>query len=379
MSEPNRLVSSLYSRREPVTLALLTSLAVLMFLAVSGLSHLYQAQQESLAARWSSRGDTDLKAQRFVAAIPEFRAALRYSRDSYDYQLGLAEALLGLHRTDEAYAYLINLWDRQPENGFVNLELARIAAHRGQTSNALRYYHNAIYAIWPGNQETASRNARLELIDYLLQINARTQAQAELIVLAANIGENSEEQEQLGELFLRTQDSQNALTAFRFDLRHHPHNEPALAGAGIAAYQLGLYAAAQGYLQGALQIRPGDSETAEWLRKTEFALDVDPYTKQISAEERTRRVMKAFTVAGDRLQTCASQGGAAASAMQDLNQQWTRLKPKATSRNLRRDPDLLNSAMDLAIGIERKAKGTCGPPSQQDSALLLIANLHEGD
>jgi tetratricopeptide (TPR) repeat protein len=362
-----------------VTLALLTSLAVLMFLAVSGLSHLYQAQQLSLAERWSSRGLADLKAERFNPAVTEFRAALRYSRDSYNYQLSLAQALLGLNRTDEADAYLINLWDRQPENGFVNLELARIAAQKGQTSNALRYYHNAIYAIWPGDQEAAARNARLELINYLLQIKAQAQAQAELIVLAATIGENSTEQEQLGELFLRVQDNQKALNAFRFDLRHHPHNQAALAGAGIAAYQLGQYPSAQDYLQEALQISPRDAQSAAWLRKTEFVLDVDPFTKQISAPERTRRVIKAFSVAGNRLKACTASGGVAAAASQDLAQQWAKMKPQITARNLRRDNDLVNSAMDLAIGIERKANGMCGPPSDQDNALLLIANLHEGN
>ncbi len=362
-----------------MTLALLTGLAILMFLAVSGLSRMYQAQQDSLAIRWSSRGLSDLNAQRYGPAVTEFRAALRYSRDSYDYQLNLAQALLGLNRTDEADAYLINLWDRQPENGFVNLELARIAAHKGQTSTALRYYHNAIYAIWPGDQEAASRNARLELINYLLLIKARTQAQAELIVLAANIGENSPQQELLGELFLRAQDSQHALAAFQFDLRHHPHNEAALAGAGMAAYQLGLYASAQGYLETALQITPGDAQSASWLRKTDLVLNVDPYTKRISVAERAQRVIRAFNVAGDRLKACAAYGGAATAATQGLAQQWAKLKPQITDRNLRRDSDLVNSAMDLAIGVERTANGTCGPPSEQDSALLLIANLHEGD
>lgn len=362
-----------------MTLALLTGLAILMFLAVSGLSRLYQAQQNSLAIRWSSRGLSDLKAQRYSPAVTEFRAALRYSRDSYDYQLSLAQALLGLNRTDEADAYLINLWDRQPENGFVNLELARIAAHKGQTSSSLRYYHNAIYAIWPGDQEVASRNARLELIDYLLQINSRAQAQAELIALAANMGENSPEQENLGELFLRAQDSQRALAAFRFDLRHYPHDDAALASAGIAAYQIGLYPAAQSYLETALQMTPSDAQSAAWLRKTELVLDVDPYTKRISVAERSQRVVKAFGVAGDRLKSCTAYGGAAAAATQGLAQQWAKMKPQITNRNLRRDSDLINSAMDLAIGIERTANGTCGPSSEQDDALLLIANLHEGN
>jgi hypothetical protein len=106
---------------------------------------------------------------------------------------------------------------------------------------------------------------------------------------------------------------------------------------------------------------------------------VDPYTKRISVAERSQRVVKAFGVAGDRLKSCTAYGGAAAAATQGLAQQWAKMKPQITNRNLRRDSDLINSAMDLAIGIERTANGTCGPSSEQDDALLLIANLHEGN
>ena len=100
----------LYLTREPVILAILTLITIVLFLAVSGLSHIYHAQQESLANRWFNRGATDLKAQHYKSAVAEFRTALLYSRDNYSFQLNLAEALLGEKRTDEAYAYLINLW-----------------------------------------------------------------------------------------------------------------------------------------------------------------------------------------------------------------------------------------------------------------------------
>lgn len=379
VTEPKRLNTSLHSRREPVTLALLTVLAVLMFLAVSGLSRLYQAQQQSLALRWSARGAADLNAQRYSAAVIDYRTALRYARSNYSYQLSLAEALIGLNRTDEAYAYLINLWDREPENGFVNLDLARVAVHKGDALRALRYYHNAIYAVWPEDQEAASRGARVELIQYLLGINARPQAQAELVALSASLGDDSpeEEQQHIGDLFLRAQDDQPALAAFRLALKQNPRDEAALAGAGVAAFQLELYPAAQGYLQTALEIAPGDEQSAALLQKTKSVLDVDPYRTQISDSERARKVIAAFNVAGGRLQACSALAGAAAAAPQDLAQQWTKMKPQVTKRGLLRNPDLVNTAMELAIAIERKASGACGQPSESDSALLLVANLHE--
>ena len=176
-----------YLTREPVILTVLSVLALTFFLAVTGLSHVFAAQQESLGARWFTRGVRDLKKQHFQTAVSELRTALLYSRDDYSYQLNLAEALLGEGRRDEASAYLVNLWEREPENGQVNLELAYIAAQKRENEQALRYYHNAIYATWPGNQEVERRDVRLELVEFLLGINARTQAQSELIALAANL------------------------------------------------------------------------------------------------------------------------------------------------------------------------------------------------
>src|SRR6201997_919231 len=179
-----------YLRQRPVMLALLSGFTVLFFLAVTGLSSVYHAQREALGNRWFARGVADLNAKHFDAAVTEFRAALLYSRDDFNYQLNLAEALIGLRQTGQASAYLLNLWDREPENGQVNLEVARIGAQKGQTTIAVRYFHNAEYAAWPPDQETQRREARLELIELLLRTNAKTQAQAELIALAENVGDD---------------------------------------------------------------------------------------------------------------------------------------------------------------------------------------------
>lgn len=219
-----------YLSREPMIMALLSAIAIVLFLGVGGLSRVYHAQRDSLGNRWFARGVEDLKQQRYEQAAGEFRAALRYSRDNYAYQLNLAQALIGLKRTGEAYAYLINLWERKPENGLVNLELARIAAPKGETEQALRYYHNAIYAAWPGNQELERRNVRLELIEYLLGIKAQAQAQSELIALAANLDEDPSLHQRVGDLFLQAQDNERALAEYRLTLKSDHRNAAALAG-----------------------------------------------------------------------------------------------------------------------------------------------------
>jgi tetratricopeptide (TPR) repeat protein len=376
-----RMDLRLYLNQQPVMLALLAALGVIFFLALAGLSRAYHAQRESLGNRWFSRAVADLNARHFERAVTEFRSALLYSRDNYDYQLNLAEALIGDKRTSEAYSYLVNLWDQQPENGLVNLELARIAAQRGQTEQAQRYYHNAIYAVWPGDQEVKRRDARLELIESLLSINAKAQAQAELIALEENLGDDPSQQKRVGDLFLRAQDYEHALAAYRLSLRSDRHNEAAMAGAGWAAFQLGRYPLAERYLEAAVAADPSDMQSAERLKTTEMVLRMDPFRRQISAAERNRIAMEAFAIAGKRLSSCPTPKTAAGSAVSQpsLADSWAKMKPQISEQQLRRNPDLVEADMDLVFEIERQTSAACGPPTGADLALLLIAKLHEGN
>ena len=168
--------------------------------------------------------------QRFQTAVSELRTALLYSRDNNSYQLNLAEALLGEGRSDEASAYLVNLWEREPENGQVNLDLAYIAAQKGENEQALRYYHNAIYATWPGNQEVERRDTRLQLIEFLLGIHDTTQAQSELIALAANMADDPSEHTRVGDLFSQARDYEHALTEYSLSLKSEPQEPGSIGG-----------------------------------------------------------------------------------------------------------------------------------------------------
>ena len=366
-------------------LALLTGFTLLFILGVTGLSRAYQAQRQALGNRWYARGVADLNAKNFDAAVTEFRAALLYARDDYNYQLNLAEALIGSHQTAQASAYLLNLWDREPENGQVNLELARIAAQKGQTTDAVRYFNDAVYAAWPADQETQRREARLELIGLLLRTNAKTQAQAELIALAENVGDDPTEQARIGDLFMRAGDYQNALEAYRLSLKYDRHDAATLKGAGDAAFELGRYPVAEHYLEMALSEDPKDTQVGERLKTAQMVVRLDPFRDQISSAERNRIIVDAFATAGERLSHCAApnNGGAVSAgsppvAQANVGEQWTELKSRVTERDLRRDPDLGRTAMELVFRIERETSAACGMPSGADLALLLIAQEHEG-
>lgn len=371
-----------YLRQRPVMLGVFTVLAVIFFIATSGLARLYRAQREALGTRWFTRGVTELSAKKYDAAVSDFRAALLYSRDNYTYQLNLAEGLLGLGRTGQAYAYLLNLWDREPEDGLVNLELARIASARGQVQQAIRYYHDAIYAAWASDEEWKRRDARLELIQLLLATKAQEQAQAELIALAANVGDDPQQQEQIGNLFLRAQDYEHALNAFRIALKSERRSPAAMAGAGEAAFELGRYPLAQHYLQSAVAANPNDKQSSQLLMTSEMVLQMDPFRRQISEAARDRIAMEAFEIAGERLTSCAlpkSVTPGPAATQPSLSDQWASLKPQVRERNLEEDPYLVDAAMNLVFEIERQTSVVCGTPSGPDLALLLVAKLHEGN
>jgi tetratricopeptide (TPR) repeat protein len=372
-----------YLKREPLILGLLSALAVVLFVAVGGLSRIYHDQYESLGDRWSTRGVADLKLERFDRAVNEFRAALLYSRDNYSYQLNLAQSLIGLKRTNEAYAYLINLWEREPENGLVNLELARIAAQRGETERALRYYHNAIYATWPGDQEVQRQDVRLELVEFLLSINAKAEAQSELIAVAANLADDPALQARVGDLFLQAQDYEHALAEYRLSLKSDHHDVKALAGAGLAAFELGRYELAQKYLQAAVSADPSDAQSDARLKTAEMVLRMDPFRRQIPVGQRDQIVIEAFAAAGERLKSCYlvgnSGGNTSATSPASLADNWTKMNPQITERGLRQNPDLVEAAMDLVFDIERKTNAACGTPTGTDLALLLISKLHEGN
>jgi tetratricopeptide (TPR) repeat protein len=367
----------LYFTREPLILAVLSTLAVALFLVVTGLSHVYHTQQKSLGNRWFARGVAELNSRHFGSAEADFRTALLYSRDNYTYQLKLAEALIGSKRTEEAYNYLINLWERTPEDGVVNLELARIAAPKGETEQALRYYHNAIYALFPSDQEVKRGDARVELIEFQLSLNENTQAQSELIALAANLGNDPSQQARVGGLFLRAQDYEHALDEYRLSLKTDRHNSAAQAGAGIAAFHLGRYAVASRYLQAALAANPTNEQVAARLKTADLILQFDPFQPQFSESERNRVVVAAFAAAGQRLKSCLAKDSSAASG--GFTGKWEQMKRQITEHGLQKDPGLIERAMELVFEIERDGNKGCEPPSQTDKALLLIAKIREGN
>jgi len=372
------------TRRPSFIFAVLSVLAIVSFLGVARLVKRYREQEKALGRRMYARGLTEQRGSRPEPAIEDFRAALLYDRDNSQYQLSLARALRDSGRTDEAETYLLRLWEGNPEDGAVNLALGRLAARRGSVEDALHYYHNAIYGIWPDNADSARSSAEFELIDFLIKAGANPQAQAELITVAATHPEDASTRIRIAQLFMHIHDYEHALVGFQAVWNRDHGNAVAAAGAGEAAFALGRYSNAESYLRAAAILDPSDTRTREVLQMTTMLLESDPFARGIPDAERLRRVTTAFTQAGSRLESCAKQEGVdlnldgspgqQSSGLAALQARWLEMKPKM--RHLtpsQSKQDLSGAVMDLVSEIEQQTTKLCGEPSGMDEALFLIS------
>ncbi len=374
----------LLTRRPPVIFASLLLVAVLAFLGVNRLVNRFREQEKAVARHLYEHGMQAQNAGQPERAITDFRAALSYARDNFDYQLSLARALRDTGRTAEAETYLISLWERTPQEGPINLALGRLFAREKMFDKTIQYYHNAIYGLWPGDADTKRRETQFELIEFLLQRKAYPQAQAELIPLASTLPRNSPVRTRVGQLFAQAQDYEHALAQFQEVLRTDRDNQAARSGAGQAAFQLGRYRTAQRYLQSVVRADPQDTQAAQDLKTATLILQADPFAPSISDAERNRRVQSAFQTAGERLDKCAGSKGIDLSptspsvGLPALKEQWLDMAAKRAKSGRMRDGAALGETMDLAFEIEQQTQVVCGMPEGLDLALLLLSQDHGG-
>jgi hypothetical protein len=148
----------------------------------------------------------------------------------------------------------------------------------------------------------------------------------------------------------------------------------------LAAFELGRYAVAERYLKAAVTANPHDAEGATRLKITELVLQMDPFQQRIPNARKNQIVVEAFAAAGQRLKSCNMQNASVSPEVEQPNlaETWLRMKPSITTSGLRRQPDLVGTAMDPVFRIERETGSSCGPPSGTHTALLLVAKEHEG-
>ena len=361
-------------------LALLSAIGVVFFLLTNFAVSSYRAKERQLARDWASRGQQYLRASQPSKAVEAFQTSLRYEPGAQDVHYAMVDSLLAAGRTEQARSYLLSLWEQQPANGFINLDLARIAAARNDVAAATRYYHNAIYGVWDSAAQQHRITTRLELVNFLLDHNAQREAQAELVALAANAPASAQLSGQIGNLMLEAGDVDSAFDEFAAAAKISPRDPELLAGAAKAAFVQGRYPVALEYFEKARAEGSSDPETEKLFQLTRLVLENDPFDHRISWQGRSSRALAALAQADSRLQQCSNQLagtiGAAPAELSDTLSKLDDARKHATTAALRRDPDLLVRISGLAFGAEKTASNWCGQPQGMDEALVLIGRQH---
>jgi tetratricopeptide (TPR) repeat protein len=327
----------------------------------------HRAEYRAHAEAWQARGEAALAGARFDEAADAFRSALRFAREDRTLRLRLADALAGADRRSEARAYLLGLWQEQPGNAHVNLELARLAAASGQTDEAARYYQSAIQGAWPAGAEQRRRETRLELAGFLAAQGEPRRAEAELMTLAANLPADGPLWKRVGQMMQTIGAYRRAVEMYDTALKTDPADVEALRGAGEASRALGDHAAVVRYLQ-RVPAAEADDELTRALGTSRQYLAIDPYRRGLSARERALRARRALERAAARVRACPEAPGAV-----ELQPRLAAALRTETVTALARNAERLDAAVALAFDGVRTTRDGCAPLTPLDLALLLLA------
>ena len=358
----------------------------------------YSQHQQDAAARWKRRGEDALVKHNANAAVFDLRAALGYARDDRGTEIELAGALAEAGRLQEATAYFNTLWDKEPGNGNINLQLARLAARQQQTASAIEHYHAAIYGVWEGDGAIRRRLVRLELVRYLISQSRLGEARDELLIAAGNDTTTRALLEVAG-LLAQAHAPNDALHLYREVASRRPIVTEAVEGAGQMAFAMGHYRTAKLYLERAVTVAGSGAQplvnrplTERNLRIATAVLAAYP-SPQLPERERLQRVVRAYETARARFASCSTQlqsgaqsSGAASSNgaganpatanaadMAALGAHWQQEPPRLRIVDLEKSPEREAAAMQLVYDTEQITARACGPPTGADAILLHIA------
>jgi tetratricopeptide (TPR) repeat protein len=171
---------------EIARLVFLVLLAIAAFFLTRAIAASNRGLTMRNAAEWYRRGEAYVRAGDIDRAIDAYRRATVRNRDNHAYQLALARALVLHHDYDAARALLLRIRESEPDSPQINLDLARVAVAREDVTEAVRFYHDALYAPWSPDDAEARRAVRLELIRFLMSHGQSARAWAEMLAAQAD-------------------------------------------------------------------------------------------------------------------------------------------------------------------------------------------------
>ncbi|MEZ2347929.1 tetratricopeptide repeat protein [Terriglobus sp. RCC_193] len=361
--------------RDGLKFLTLTLVALLMSGVTTLLFRSFEAHREELAVRWAERGQQALAAGKPDQAVTALRTSLGFRSDVRENQLALAHALAASGRVDEAENYFVNLWQMQPGDGGINLELARLARQQGKSFNAIEYYRAAIFGTWSGDGPARRRDIRLELSSYLVELGQSKAARAELLIAAGN-NPDASSQLRIGEALEAAGAPKEAATAYRNASEDKVFAATAQAKLGELCYAQGDYQCSAEELTQALR-KP--SWTAEQklrmstMQQNAERLQALMLSHDVASPLRAEHLLEAAQIAVTRVNGCLERHAGQADMLQ-LQVQWKALDTAKNRAALRHDDDVQDQYRTAIFNTERTAAAICGAPAGDDALLLYLAD-----
>jgi tetratricopeptide (TPR) repeat protein len=388
----------LFHMRELRTLALAACILALAAgstsLLVRGLRH----HELRVSQQLLEDGNRAMMAGQYGTAIEDFRAVLGFTPEDLDLRVRLAQALVAAGKLDEAKNDYLALRQAKSDSGPVNLQLARLQAKHGSSSEAELYYRSAIGGSWPSDEIAERQRTRIELVRFLVSHERYSEARSELSALAENPSNDLPLLNDTASLLLKVGDPEHALSMYQRVLAIRPDDGAALLGAGEAAYAAGRYSTAQRLLRQFGNSSEQNPEIAnrvqQRLRDIDEVLSIIP-APGLRAGERGDRALRVWDTVTRRLASCAGVSlGSMLYARSDKEepnvsgnlepayQKWRDLHQQLKTSHqrwaLRNNTELQSQVMLLAYDIEQRTSGSCGAPTGADQALLRIAQHPDG-
>lgn len=389
--------------RDGFTFAVLTLIAVAMYVITSLLFHSFERHRDSLGRQWTAKARASLAQGKPDEAVDDLRTALSFAPDDRANTELLAEALTAAGRNEQAANYYLGLWEQRPGDGLINLQLARVMrrAHRAGhfafrggivykddpsvAEKAVDYYRAAIYGTWENDALRRRREVRMELADYLIGLQKFPQAKEELLILAGNTPESAAFDEQLASAFQSLGDPDDALRFFKRAAEFDPKSMRALNNLVEYAFGEGEFDVAGKYLRTLSQREvktAADKEMREKLQaKQELVgkiLELDPNTSP--ADRRATRLVLDARLAQRRLSMCiASVGrdGTGNESLLQMERDWKGTIAKAAE--LAEDASAMQALESRIFDTYKITSLRCGTPlTLEDKALETLNAIRMG-
>ena len=355
------------------TFGLTLSAIVGLFLGDTFLAKLDKNENNLQAVRLFEEGRALLNASKNDQAIDRLTDAIEIDRTNRKYSRTLARAQMAAGDDSSAKATLKKLLESDSADGQSSLLMAEILCREQRYSDAVAYFHRAIYSHWSEDETANRQRARNELINLLAQQNSKQELLAELLALEQQAPADLGARVRMGNLFLQAGSPTRAMDVFRAILHADPRNVQALEGVGAAEFARANYRSAQKDFEAALHQDAHNTEIQKRLDLSNQVLELDPTLRGLGTDARFQRSTKVLALTTNELTGCINQNGSPKTDSPETQALLSRANELLASKTVDASQSEASEAnLDLAEQLWQLKRKTCKPASDNDSPLALV-------